>query len=271
MSTANTARAADVADNKVLELLARAGLVAYGLVHIVIAALATQIAWGDSAGDSADLTGALRQIGKQPFGRILLWGMTIALAALALWQASIVFFARRSENQIRGRERIRSAFRSVLYGWLTFIAGKIALGHDSSGSRSAQETTSGVLSWPGGKALVVIVGLVILGSGVGMIIQGARKGFRKRLDESQMSPAARAVIEHLGLVGYIVKGLTFVLIGWMIAHAALTFDPHEAAGLNGAVYATLAQPFGRFLLTAMAVGFASFGAYELGASRYQRL
>jgi hypothetical protein len=33
----------------------------------------------------------------------------------------------------------------------------------------------------------------------------------------------------------------------------------------------LAQPFGRFLLTAVALGFAAFGAFAILQSRYRRM
>ena len=49
-------------DSASLEVLARVGLIAYGVVHLLIGWLALQIAWGASAGKSADLSGALRTL-----------------------------------------------------------------------------------------------------------------------------------------------------------------------------------------------------------------
>ena len=49
---------------------ARIGLVAYGLVHVVIGWLALQLALGDPSG-SASSTGAIRELAEQPFGLVL--------------------------------------------------------------------------------------------------------------------------------------------------------------------------------------------------------
>ena len=71
-----------------LEAVARVGLIAYGVVHLLISWLALQLAWGAAARKSADPSGALRTVADQPLGRILLWLVALGLVALALWQAS---------------------------------------------------------------------------------------------------------------------------------------------------------------------------------------
>ena len=51
-------------------------------------------------------------------------------------------------------------------------------------------------------------------------------------------------------------------------HAAITFDPAEATGLDGALRTVLDAPFGRFLLTLVALGIAAFGVFCLIRARY---
>jgi hypothetical protein len=41
--------------------------------------------------------------------------------------------------------------------------------------------------------------------------------------------------------------------------------------LDGALLAIVAQPFGRFLLSAVALGFAAFGVFAILQSRYRRM
>ena len=71
-----------------LEHLARVGLIAYGLVHVLIGWLAIQLAWFGGGGESADQSGALSTLAENPFGGPLLWVLGIGLFALALWQAA---------------------------------------------------------------------------------------------------------------------------------------------------------------------------------------
>jgi hypothetical protein len=48
----------------------------------------------------------------------------------------------------------------------------------------------------------------------------------------------------------------------------VTFDPSKARGLDGALRAILDLPFGRILLTLVALGIAAFGAFCLVRARY---
>ena len=83
MATSAGGKAEQAGDSASLEGLARVGLVAYGVVYLLVGWLALQIAWGGSA-KSADTSGALRTLADQPFGKILLWLVALGLVALAL-------------------------------------------------------------------------------------------------------------------------------------------------------------------------------------------
>ena len=64
------ATASRTADSRWLEVLTRAGFIGYGLVHLLFAWLALQIAFGRSA-DDGDQSGALRTLAAQPLGKVL--------------------------------------------------------------------------------------------------------------------------------------------------------------------------------------------------------
>jgi hypothetical protein len=81
--------------------LARVGLIAYAVVHLLVGWLALQLAWEASASKSADTSGALKTLADQPFGKILLWRVALGLVALALWQASEVIWGYRSTRRRR--------------------------------------------------------------------------------------------------------------------------------------------------------------------------
>ena len=94
MSAQGSARsamgAADEAGNSdSLEHLARIGLIAYGVVHLLVAWLALQLAWG-SRQDSADQSGAMRTLAESPVGKPLLWVVAAGMIALAVWPAAEV-------------------------------------------------------------------------------------------------------------------------------------------------------------------------------------
>jgi hypothetical protein len=76
------------------------------------------------------------------------------------------------------------------------------------------------------------------------------------------------LIERIGSVGYVAKGIAFALSGGLLVYAASTEDLSTATGLDGAMNAIVALPTGRWLLTAVAAGFAAFGVYALARARY---
>src|SRR6185369_6467348 len=150
-------------------------------------------------------------------------------------------------------------------------AASVALGSRSLSAQSQQRTTSGVLMWPAGQVIVVVTGLIIIGVGVAGIVKGVTKSFSEEIDTSSMSPVARKGVAGLGQVGYIAKGVALGVVGSLLSYAALTFERQKAPGLDGALHTILAQPFGRFLLTAVALGFMAFGLFAMLQSRYRRM
>ncbi len=264
-------KARQAGDSTSLEMVARAGLIAYGIVHLLIGWLAGRIAWSASDSKSADTSGALKTLASQPFGRILLWLVAIGLVALALWQASDAIWGHRSRDGAdRARKRLASGASAVIFAALGFSAASIALGSGTSSTQSQTKATSGVLGWPGGRVIVVVAGLVIIGVGVGHVIKGAQKSFAEEIDTSTMPPSARTSVAYLGQIGYIAKGAALALVGGLLGYATLTAD-RQKQGLDGAMQTIVAQPFGKFLLTVAALGFVAFGVFGILQSRYRRM
>lgn len=272
MATKDAGKAEQVGDSASLEVLARVGLIAYGVVHLLIGWLAVQLAWGLTASKSADTSGALKTLADQPFGKILLWLVAVGLVALALWQASATIWGYRNiEGAKRLQAQVTSGAKAVIYAALGASAASVALGSGESSSQSQQQATSGVLALPGGQVIVVVTGLIIVGVGVAGVVKGVKKAFIEEIDVSSMSPGARKGVSRVGQVGYIAKGLALGVVGGLLSYATLTFDQHKAQGLDGALQTILAQPFGRFLLTAVALGFVAFGLFAFLQSRYRRM
>lgn len=265
----DTARRA--ADSKPLEMLARVGLVAYGVVHLLVGWIALQVAWAGS-GDRADQSGALQTLAEQPYGPAVLWLVAVGLVALAIWQASESMWGfQGGDAKKRVRRRVTAGAKSVVYLLLAISAAKFAMGSGDSSSQSQQDTTSGVLGLPLGQALVVIAALIVIGVAVAHARKAVSKKFLKEIDTSWMSRTARRTITRLGQVGYAAKGVALAVVGLLLGYAAFTFDPEQARGLDGAMRTIVAQPFGQFLLTAVALGFVAFGIFALAQSRYKPL
>jgi hypothetical protein len=123
--------ASRAANSKPLEYLARGGFVAYGVIHLLFAWLALQIALGNSSGES-DQSGALQTVAKQPAGEFLLILIVIGMVAMAIWQA---FEAAIGESGPQSKsalaERVVSGCRAILYLYFAWLAIKVIRGASS--------------------------------------------------------------------------------------------------------------------------------------------
>lgn len=269
MSAAAKSVVKQVSDSRPLELLARAGLTAYGIIHLLVGWLALLMAWGGSMAESTDLSGALRTLAEQPFGKIMLWLVAVSLGALALWQVSESIWGYRKRDDAK-RKQVASGTKAVVYAALGVSAARFALGSGSSSSVQQQEATSGLLTLPAGRVIVVAAGMLIVGVGVAHVTKGVRKSFLKEIVTSSMSPNARQGVTRLAQIGYIAKGVAIGGVGGLLTYGTVTFDP-QMQGLDGALQTLLAQPSGKFLLTVVALGFVAFGLFAMLQSRYRRM
>jgi hypothetical protein len=273
-----TERAAGAAgragDSDTLEHLARIGLVAYGVVHLVIAWLAIQLAWGVGGGAAqADQGGALATLAQQPFGAVLLWLVAVGMVALAAWQAAeaLRWRGRLSASGDARKEAAvkvaKSVAKAVLYAALAVLAVRYATGGGQSGGQQ-QQAAAGIFGWPAGRWLVGLLGLVVVGIGVYLVHKGVTKRFLKEIDLSEAPTEATRLVTRLGQAGYPAKGVSIGLVGALLVWAAVTFDPARASGLDGALRSLLAVPFGQWLLTLVALGIAAFGVFCFVRARY---
>jgi hypothetical protein len=267
-----TARRAGDSDG--LEHLARIGLIAYGVVHLLVAWLALQLAWGGGGGESADQSGAMQTLAESPVGKPLLWVIAVGLVALAVWQAAEVLRWRHGWSA-SGKARTKALKKSgkaivkaIIYAALAVLAIRFATGGGQSSSQQQQQTAAGVFGWPAGRWLVGAAGLVLIAVGAYHVYKGVTKRFLKEIDTTDCSPAALRLVTRLGQVGFPGKGIALAVVGGLLAYAAITFDPSKAQGLDGALRTVLDLPFGQILLTLVAVGIAAFGAFCFVRARY---
>ncbi|WP_170121323.1 DUF1206 domain-containing protein [Geodermatophilus tzadiensis] len=265
------------AHSPVLRRTAQLGLLGYALIHLLVAWLALQLAWGPgrarTAGRSTDSAGALDVLAESPFGDGLLWVLAVALSGLCVWQAVEVLRHHRSVPGPGPRRRealvqlVKTVGTAVLYGFLAVSAVRAALGL-RAGRREEQETVRGVLSWPGGQVLVVAVALVVVGIGAYHVRKGWRSDFLGEIDLSTVSPALCTLTTRLGQVGFVLKGVALVLVGGVVGWAAATFDAATATGLDGALRAVATGPLGPVVLTVVATGLTTFSVYLLARARH---
>lgn len=261
------------ADSVWLERLARAGLAARGLLYVVVAILATQVARGHDQ-TRADKQGALQAVVRQPFGRVLVLLLAVGFAGYAAWRFVDAAVGARDEDDPRkaALKRVGYLARAGLYAFFCGSAIKLFIWAKDAGSQGAQSDWTGrVLNWPGGTWLVEAVGLVLIGSGLYVGWRGLAGKFRKRLKSYEMGETERRWVRIIGTVGMVARMVVWVLIGVFLIAAALQHDPQQAVGIDGALKRLANRSYGPGLLVLVAFGLAAYGLYSFAEARYRRV
>jgi hypothetical protein len=245
---------------------ARTGFAVNGLLHIVIGVIALQVAFG--GGGSADQSGALANIAQEPFGRVVLWVVAVGLWALGAFYLLDGALVRGTDRDDWGR-RAKAFGKGVAYVVIGFTAATFASGGSSDSSQQSTSLSAKLLATPGGVALLVVLGLAVLAIGVYLVVKGIRRTF---LDDIRRPPGGLGhATELVGAIGYVAKGVAIAVVGILFGAAAFTSDASKAKGLDGAVQALAELPFGKVILTAVALGLIAFGVYSFVRARYGRL
>ncbi len=250
-----------------LDRAARIGLIAYGLVHIVIGWLALQLAFGDRSG-SASSNGAVRELSQGSFGSVVVWSVGIGMFLLMIWRLAEAAFGHRDDDGFtRTRRRLVSAGRAVVYGYIGWSAVAVATGSGSS-SGGTDSTTAKLMDQPAGQLLVAAVGVVVGVIGIALIRRSWTDRFAKGMDSKGLSGTSGTVYLWLGKVGCVAKGIAFGLVGGLFCYAAATHEAQKSGGLDQALSKVLDQPLGPLLLAAIALGFGAFGLFCFAQARY---
>jgi hypothetical protein len=251
------------------EWLARAGLVARGVVYAVIGILALKLALGDG-GKATNQQGALKTIADRPFGKTLLVLVAIGLAGYAIWRLVRAAIGHGPEQSDDTQDRIAGLASGIAYAILCVTAVKILIGA-GTGSGTPKEATGGVLDWTGGPLLVGVAGVALIGVAGYQAYKGLKKKFLENSKTEQMSGKVQRVFTALGVSGHVARAVVFTLIGYGLIKAAIDYDPDKAVGLDGALLKLANASYGPWLLGIVAAGLIGFAAYSVADARYRRV
>jgi hypothetical protein len=154
-----------------------------------------------------------------------------------------------------------------VFAFLAFTFSVFASGGSKNSSQSASDFTAKLMGAPAGAVLLVAAGLAIIGAGAFYVYRGVT---RKFMEDLQDPGNARTAVEWVGTIGYAAKGVVLAVVGVLIILAAATGDPSKSSGLDGGLKTLGSQPYGVFLLAAIAAGLVCYGAYSMSRARYGR-
>ncbi len=240
----------------------RAGVAAQGLLYVVFAWIAGQIALSGGSESEASSGGALATLAAQPFGFVLLVVLALGFAAYIAWQ--VFELTGKGLQGPSTVNRVKAAAMATV-GVVLLVTTIRVLAQGSAPEGGEEEATSTVLAWPGGRVLVGLVGLAIIGLAGYLVV----RGFRGKIREKLTAGVSQWLI-RLGQFGDVARGAAFATIGVLLVTAAVTYDSETAGGLDAALGALREQPFGPYLVFAVALGLGAWGVFCVLTARHHR-
>jgi hypothetical protein len=260
----------DATQSRVVEWIARAGYPISGVLHLLIAYLIVRIALG--FGGDADQTGALATLASSG-GALPLWVVAGGLIALAMWRFAETVLglhpgectdADKRESPIT--PRLKAFGLALIYCGVAFTAIQFAMDVGQPGSGLTAGLSARLMQSGGGKAVLVVAGIVIAVIGAYYVHKGATRKFLKDL-----TVRGGRLITVLGVCGHVAEGSVLFAAGVSVIVATYVSDPAKATGLDAAVESLGHARFGTAILFVAAMGFAAYGLYSFALARCSRM
>lgn len=265
---------ADLPDGRrgTLELAARLGYAAKGMVYATAGILALLAAAGFGSGKITGTRGAIETFSGEPWGVVLLVALAIGLAAFAVWRFTQAILDTEDKGSDAGGliKRVGLFGSGVIYAWLGYYAVRVLMGSQDQAS-STQDRVAAVMSSDGGVLLIGITAFVIFAIALRQIYRAVTAQFKENWKTARMSAREERIATAVSRFGIAARALAFVLIGVFFAWAALTTDPDAAHGLGGALSDVAGRTSGPWLIGLAGAGLLSYGAYCFVNALFRRI
>lgn len=254
-----------------VHVLERLGFLTRGAIYLIIGLLALKLAFG-AGGATASPSSAIKLVGSQPYGEILLIIIALGLAGYSLWG-----FIRAILDPLgRGNDLNGLIDRAgFLFSGFSYAALLIPTVQSLLNKPSSQGSTAGLwaklVSGPSGKWVMIGLGLFWLGAAIGQWAEAFTARFLRDLKVTSMSSDEIRTATLLGKTGYAARGVVFFLIGITVLKNFFAAGSTPPKGFSDALSALAHAPYGLVILAIVATGLILFGIYSMLCAKWNRV
>ncbi|AFZ66179.1 DUF1206 domain-containing protein [Deinococcus peraridilitoris] len=252
--------------------LARLGYLAKGLVFLTLGVYTVRAAARATRAQSVH--GALAQLVEEPFGRLLLSGLTIGLGGYALWLLvrAVLDPDGQGTSVLAWVRRLACLLNAAVYLGLAWFVLRVAWnGGGATSEAPIRSWTATLLEPPFGPWLVILAGLVALGVAINQLVVAWTGMFLEFLDLSALKVRDITALRLLGQFGLLARSVVFSTIGVLLIQAAWWHDPQEAGGVAKALTVLGQPPLGTWVLSGVALGFMALALYSFLQARFRQV
>jgi hypothetical protein len=268
------ARTEELGSRAWIKSVARVGIGARGVIYLLLAYLAFDIAFHGSSPAQTDAEGAFQEVVRQPAGPLLLSVLAAGTGAYGLWRLVQSITGQPSSDDNTGAtKRLGWLAIAILYGGLCVRAIELV-----SGASTTQGATSNpgpfvarALAWPAGPELVGVVAAGLIIGGVALAIWGFAHDFEKDWHLERLTRTSRAVVKVLAAFGDLARGFLVALVGVYLLSAAVAGRASHTRSVDSALKSLTHDPAGAVLVGVAAAGLACFAAYSFADARLRDL
>lgn len=254
---------------KGLSIVGRLGLAARTAFYLILVGLTVRIAvFGGASGRQADAHGALALVSRPLVGKL-------AIGAVAL--GFVLFGTARLVGAVHDKSasvvhRALTVAQGIFYVALAYVPSSYIAGHHQSGSQQQQKrTTAELLGLPGGRAIVIALGIIVIVVCAQQIRDALSRDFRDGLDTRGAPAVVSRAAEIGGVIGIIARALVFAPIGFFLIISAVELDPSKSYGTDDELLRLSGYTWGLALLAAVASGLMVFVVYSGIETRYRKV
>ncbi|KLU01547.1 putative integraal membrane protein [Rhodopirellula islandica] len=255
-----------------VETLGRAGHIAKGVVYFIVGFLAFRVTIG-AGGEVGGARNAIREIGEQPYGKLMLGLVAIGLLGYTAWRwVQAIQDTEGAGTEAKGLvKRTGYAISGVAYAVLGSYAGSLSLGWVGGPSSGQSSKASFLLDSMPGRIVLGAAGAITIGVGIYFAVKGYHAKFMTKYQLAEMGDAFRTTALHAGRIGLITRGIAFVIIGYFLAQSAWQGTGNgEIAGMGDALSAIASQTYGRILLGVVGFGLMAYAVHMFLLGCYRR-
>jgi Domain of Unknown Function (DUF1206) len=256
---------------------ARLGYASNGLLYFIVgstAALATVNVGGQVRGTR----GALNLLVAQPFGRLAVAVVAVGLSGFILRSFVQIFVPptdgvppklltrvlRRTGCAVSGLAHIGIALTA-----LQMTLGLTVMNPDEGTPRRDWVTL--FLTWkPLDGWLTILAGLLVVGTAVLQFYVAVTRRFTIDMELERMNYRIKRAAFACGVAGYTGRGVAFLIVGMFLIYAGWYVEEVEARAIGDILRTVEAQPFGMWILIAVATGLTAYGLFLLLVAWYLR-